>query len=312
MAAAAMRCWSVVALLLSLGQHDNVGQASEATGSSVEDEDRLESEIDPREPRSFASSRWETLSVRQDGFKNLKCHNNGVESNMYIANWEVWARDYWYETRVHNCTCPVVPKGIAAASDWAMVVPCIFGNVTKEPKLLFVTTMMLPHFAESTLRFLPADWRFILISAGHDRTIPLSSGDRRYPPLRGMWMGANWNRIVDSEQVVHWYAENKDVVHPKLSALPTAMCAEDADNRDDFPPADTILPLEKRPLKVSTALPLFPPCSCCSHTLLSPAPAPLSRQVMSLDRQRPGPQFYDRAAVEVMCRVRANHHLHTE
>lgn len=262
----------IVAYLLATAVYRSSG--SEATGSLVEDEDHLETEIDIREPRSFPGAKWETLTTRHNGFRELHCNHDGVPSQQYVANWEVFASNYWYETRTTNCTCPVVPKGIAAQCDWAMMVPCLFGNATKEPKLVFVDTMMLPHFAESTLRFIPNHWRFILISAGHDRTIPLSAGDRRFQPLRGMWMGPNWHRIIEAQQVVHWYAENRDFIHPKFSTLPTASCDElNPDDRTDFPPADSVLPLEKRPLVV-----------------------------MSLDRQRPGPQFADRAAVDVMCK----------
>ena len=30
-------------------------------------------------------------------------------------------------------------------------------------------------------------------------------------------------RMSAAEQVVHWFAENRDMEHPKLSSLPTAM-----------------------------------------------------------------------------------------
>ena len=95
----------------------------------------------------------------------------------------------------------------------------------------------------------------------------------RYQALRGMWNGAiNWARPIEAPQVVHWWAENKDVIHPKLSALPTGMCDDHPDNFTDFPDQGSTKPIMQRPLKV-----------------------------MSLDRQRAGPQFADRAVVEVMC-----------
>jgi hypothetical protein len=80
-------------------------------------------------------------------------------------------------------------------------------------------------------------YKFILVSGGHDITIPDSYGDQRYRnfPLRGFRGGANWNRIIDSPQVLHWFAENKDVNHQKMSALPTGMAFLDNDDRSDFP-----------------------------------------------------------------------------
>ena len=42
-------------------------------------------------------------------------------------------------------------EGISAACDWALMVPCLFGNPYKAPRTIFVMTYMLPHFVESTL-----------------------------------------------------------------------------------------------------------------------------------------------------------------
>lgn len=41
-------------------------------------------------------------------------------------------------------SCPMIPTGIAAACDWAFMVPCLFGDVTKPPETIFVRTLMLP------------------------------------------------------------------------------------------------------------------------------------------------------------------------
>ena len=66
-----------------------------------------------------------------------------------------------------------------------------------------------------------------------------------------MWNGAiNWARLVEAPQVVHWWAENKDVIHPKLSALPTGMCDDNPDNMTEFPAQGSTKPILQRPLKV--------------------------------------------------------------
>ena len=41
-------------------------------------------------------------------------------------------------------SCPMEPTGIAATCDWALLVPCLFGDITKPPKTVFVHTLMLP------------------------------------------------------------------------------------------------------------------------------------------------------------------------
>ena len=172
--------------------------------SATPEEDHYETEIDPREPRSFKS--WEMHSVRQTAFKEMIHHDalNKVDNIIQIRNFEVFATSYWYETRIVNMSCPMTPQGIAATCDWALMVPCLFGDMTKPPKTVFVHTLMLPHFAESTLNGMNNTWRFVLLSGATDQTIPNGSGDKRYKSLRNMPQGMiNWNRIINSESVVY-------------------------------------------------------------------------------------------------------------
>ena len=51
---------------------------------------------------------------------------------------------YWYENRHLNVTCPQTPLGLGADCDWAMMVPCLFGDMTIAPKTIFVHSLMLP------------------------------------------------------------------------------------------------------------------------------------------------------------------------
>jgi hypothetical protein len=216
-------------------------------------------------------------SVRQAWFTSMFHHDaeNKVDNTIYINNWEIFAANYWYETRTVNMSCPITPQGIAATCDWAPMVPCLFGDMTKPPKTVFVHTLMLPHFAESTLSFMNDSFGFVLISGSTDQTVPNGSGDARYKILRNMPQGmSNWNRIVNSEKVVHWLAENKDAYHPKLSTLPTGLCGQDPDNMKDFEGIVKI-PIKNRPLLV-----------------------------MSADRHRSGTQWVDRNNVQEWCRNR--------
>lgn len=34
-------------------------------------------------------------------------------------------------------------------------------------------------------------------------------------------IGSYYGRILNDERVIHWFAENHDMTHPKLSTLPT-------------------------------------------------------------------------------------------
>ena len=190
-------------------------------------EEMLETPIDLREPRSFEQS--ELLVVRQESFKTLTTVDKGT---INIGNWELYTENWWYETREVNATCPVVPIGVAATTDWSLMCLCLFGNPEVLPKTIFVHTLMLPHFVESTLRFMNETARFILVSAGMDLTLPYGTGDirkeyrHRVRGFGGSGGGPAFQTIMSDPRVLHWYAENHDTVHPKLSTLPTGYTIE--------------------------------------------------------------------------------------
>lgn len=124
--------------------------------------------------------------------------------------------------------------------------------MSKPPQTIWVHTYMLSHFVESTLNFMPKDWRFVLISGGADLTVPRCAGDVRWSNklLRGFSNGPNggsyWQRIVNDPRIVHYYAENHDLNHPKVSTLPTAMSVKEPDNYKDLP--NVTVPIHQRPL----------------------------------------------------------------
>ncbi len=134
--------------------------------SSSRMEDTLETEIDPRLPSSFPIS--ELVHPRLFAFNKLVIHKYGeLPSSLSVSNWEVfaykwvalnfnsliepwfqnlnkWRRygsnlfllSYWYETRKVNASCPQEPRGIAAACDWVLTVPCLFGNTAILPRII--------------------------------------------------------------------------------------------------------------------------------------------------------------------------------
>ncbi len=120
--------------------------------------------------------------------------------------------------------CPGTPIGIATHTDWTLLVPCLFTGPDPYalPRTIFVHTPFLPHFVESTLPGIHKDARFILLSAGADMTVPRSFFSYNYK-LRGFSGDINsaWGKILNDPRVIHWYCENHDMNHPKLSTLPT-------------------------------------------------------------------------------------------
>lgn len=238
--------------------------------------DKLETELDPRRPREFTVH--EFLTVRVPGFREREFWKDGKGPyKQDIGNWEVWAtKQYWYETRIPNASCPMVPEGIAATCDWALMVPCLFGDVTKPPRTIFVHNLMLSHFVESTFKFMNKSWSFVLVTGGTDQTIPANTGDVRYgrTGLRGFndpnSGGAYFQQLVNSPQLIHWFAENRDISHEKMSSLPTGNSQTHPDDRSDYP--YQVMPLEQRPLSI-----------------------------MNADRIRSGPQWNKRWQVHAWC-----------
>ncbi len=185
-------------------------------------EEKLETQIDSREPRSFPTT--ELMAIRPYGFPGY----NQSDGEFKKVNWETYARTYWYEYRDVNMSCPQIPSGISATTDWSLMIPCLYGNVNILPKTIFVHTYMLSHFVESTLKFMSKDARFVLLSAGTDMTIPKSTGDvRKRNWMRGFSSkeqdngGDYWKTLLNDKRVLHMFMENRDMGGPKVSTLPT-------------------------------------------------------------------------------------------
>jgi hypothetical protein len=245
-----------ITLIMSVALHSNsIVNAVDWGGSPMEE--KLETQIDKRPPKSFPY--FENLVTRQRGFSSLT-HDDGNGNKITShVNWETYTLRYWYETRVRNAACPMEPIGIAAATDWSLMCTCLFGDTDTLPRTIFVHTYMLSHFYESTLKFMDKSARFILYTGGTDMTIPEGSGDVRYGAPR--WFGAHsqgWESMVKDPRIVHWFAENHDISHPKLSTLPTGFTEENyykplPDGQSypsDIKALETYVLLDKRPLTV--------------------------------------------------------------
>jgi len=159
--------WIFVAVL-------TVGYGSKYVNEDhIRRENKLETEIDLRLPSSFLSYKYLHVRPNIDGNYTVDTYNkatNRMETTVKTYdrnNWEVFAKSYWYEARAINASCPQVPQGVAVVADWALMIPCMFGNPNAKPKIVYAHTYMLPHFIESTYNFMDkSDWHFVLISSG--------------------------------------------------------------------------------------------------------------------------------------------------
>lgn len=160
---------------------------------------------------------------------------------------------YWFETRTPYSSCNMEPLGISVNFDWTLLIPCMFANPDKPPSTIYVHNYMLPHFIESTLHFMDPSYRFVLVSGGTDLTIPRSAGDSRYHLLRGFAQGADggayFQKLVNDPRLIHWFCENHDLKHAKLSTMPTGLVWGLHDEAVKDMPTN-ITAFAERPLKI--------------------------------------------------------------
>ena len=154
--------------------------------------------------------------------------------------------------------CPMRPVGIAAACDWALMVPCLYADLTIEPRTIYVHHVMLEIFIEQILKHMPVHTRFVLVTSGTDHTIPTASGDVRFYPMRGFSNvssergGPHWQVLTHSVQLVHWFCENHDINDDRVSTLPTGIVKSiEGMSPVPFNPAPS--PLRHRPLRFLVA-----------------------------------------------------------
>lgn len=108
-------------------------------------------------------------------------------------------------------------SGISCLCDWVFTVNAFFGDMNIKPKTIYVTKEFLPRFWKFAISI---DSYYVLISAGGDITIPKNT-DLRYQPYADF--GPNsvaWKAMIDSPRIIHWFIENHDEEHPKVSTLP--------------------------------------------------------------------------------------------
>ena len=167
-------------------------------------------------------------------------------------------RSYGVRPTDQYVRCPMTPQGIAALCDWALLVPCLYGTFDRPPRTVFVHHFMLQHFINLILPYMPKAFEFVLVSSGTDLTIPTSMGDIRFTPLRGFSNnsldegGPHWQLLTSHPQIMHWYCENHDLTHPRVSTLPTGI-VRNIKGMDPLEHSGQPSPMKSRPLRFLVA-----------------------------------------------------------
>lgn len=251
----------VVGLVLLVIIYSNLAKFENGQATAIEPRDRdRTNKLEGFELRKFLRS------------TNLKVH----DGNDNCTSWKVLS--VRFPTRGENKN---YRSGISCYCDWVFTSSSFFGNVSKTPKIIFVVKDFLPLFWKFSRSI---DSPFVLISAGGDITIP-NNTDVRYQPYRNF--GARsiaWDAILRNSNLIHWFIENHDVSHSKVSTLPCGVVDHGPGSRN------------KHDLEMSMLLNEF-------KSSRIPGPANKSIQVLSADRFRSGQgQWTDRGNVYFACK----------
>ena len=118
--------------------------------------------------------------------------------------------------------------GIAARCDWAILTDggvdgadvSLRGDFSRQPRTVFLSLRSffhaIPYFYEEILPKI--DKNFVLITGSEDITLP-NQVDARFRPFNSKEKEII-DRIIKDERLIHWFAENRDEIRPKMSSLP--------------------------------------------------------------------------------------------
>ncbi|BFM20157.1 hypothetical protein [Gilvimarinus japonicus] len=188
------------------------------------------------------------------------------------------------KTSIHMHNTRLFPKnlgaaaykltGIAAQCDWAIMSDqktgdfYVHGDLSRSPRTVFLSMRgffaSIPYFYENILPKIES--QFILITGSEDLTIP-NQIDKRWRAFRPDEKETIY-RILEDHRLVHWFAENRDTVLPRMSTLPIGYVFSGPQSHSAAIESRPCVPIEDRPLR-----------ALCSH------------------RVRPGPQWETRRQV---------------
>lgn len=174
--------------------------------------------------------------------------------------------------------------GVAARCDWTIMSDQkegdfhVHGDLSRPPRTVFLSMRgffaSIPYFYEEILPKIETP--FILVTGSEDLTIPNQIDNR--------WRAFHPNekemiyRILTDDRLIHWFAENRDEVLPRMSSLPLGYVFHDGQTNSVSVEVRPRVPVRERPLR-----------ALCSH------------------RTRIGPQSETRHQVTKLCRQRFNH-----
>lgn len=212
---------------------------------------------------------------------DLKC----VDVSMSLPELEVYntlaTRIYTDKLNLLNYTTPFSLPIFPALFDWILLsyvhkktgkeMNVLFGNIAM-PRTIFVKTESLRVF---TTKILPHIIHpFVLYTGSNDFTIP-NNVDLRFDSTekQSIYLPI-WKEITSHKHLLHWYVENHDELHPKVSTMPIGLNPKEfhPDDRSEFIPEANLTQLWQRPLKI-----------------------------LSIDRVRSGPQWASRADAHHQC-----------
>lgn len=124
---------------------------------------------------------------------------------------------------------PIAPT-LSHWMDWSITRYGFSGDIKQQPDMIFVKgdPIRLAVFFKDYLPLVHKTTRFILVTGDADGTVP-NQVDRRAPSHAENGLQAPIRTLLNDDRLIHWYAENLDEVHPKMSPVPLGYIGSNGD-----------------------------------------------------------------------------------
>ena len=148
--------------------------------------------------------------------------------------------------------------GIASRCDWAVLTDCkdgevsLRGDFSKQPRTVYLSLRSfhraIPYFFDEILPIISG--KFVLITGSEDITIP-NQIDARWREFN-VAEKEQISKIIKDERLIHWFAENRDELLPKMSTIPVGYVFTGGESNTIHIDTSKTL-IKDRPLKVLCA-----------------------------------------------------------